>query len=59
MVFKLCAAALWGAAKNPKGAGFFFREYEIFKSFYRNLADFSIYQKLANIQHKFLKSFTF
>jgi hypothetical protein len=42
VVFKLCAAALWGAIRNSKGAGNFFRQYKIFKSFYRNLADFSI-----------------
>jgi hypothetical protein len=41
VVFKLCAAALWGAAK-------IFRQYEIIKTFYRNLADFSIKCCLMN-----------
>jgi hypothetical protein len=42
VVFKLCAAALWGAVRNSKGAANFFRQYEILQFFYRNLADFSI-----------------
>ncbi len=37
MVFKLCAAALWGAVRNLKGAANFFRQDEILQFFYRNL----------------------
>ncbi len=37
MVFKLCAAALWGAVRNLKGAANFFRQDEILQLFYRNL----------------------
>jgi hypothetical protein len=37
VVFKLCAAALWGAVRNLKGAANFFREDEILQFFYRNL----------------------
>ncbi len=42
VVFKLCAAALWGAVRNLRGAENFIRQYEIFKTFYQNLADFLI-----------------
>jgi hypothetical protein len=38
-LFKLCAAAPWGAVRNSKGAAIFD---EIFKYFYLNLANFSI-----------------
>jgi hypothetical protein len=48
VVFELCAAALWGAVRNSKGAAKFFRQYEIIKTFYRNLADFSIKSCLMN-----------
>jgi hypothetical protein len=37
VVFKLCAAALWGAVRNLKGAANFFRKDEILQFFYRNL----------------------
>ncbi len=37
MVFKLCAAALWGAVRKLKGAANFFRQDEILQFFYRNL----------------------
>jgi hypothetical protein len=37
VVFKLCAAALWGAVKNLKGAANFFRQDEILQFFNRNL----------------------
>ncbi len=37
VVFKLCAAALWGAVRNLKGAANFFRQDEILQFFYRNL----------------------
>ncbi len=37
VVFKLCAAALWGAVRNLKGAVNFFRKDEILQFFYRNL----------------------
>ncbi len=37
MVFKLCAAALWGAVRNLKGAANFFLQDEILQFFYRNL----------------------
>ncbi len=41
VVFKLCAAALWSVVRNVRGAANFFRQYEIFKFFHRNLVDFS------------------
>jgi hypothetical protein len=41
VVFKLCAAALRGAARNSKGAANFFRQLEILQFFHQNLADFS------------------
>jgi hypothetical protein len=37
VVFKLCAAALWGAVRNLKGAANFFRQDEILQFFYQNL----------------------
>jgi hypothetical protein len=37
VVFKLCAALLWGAVRNLKGAENFFRKDEILQFFYRNL----------------------
>ncbi len=37
MVFKLCAAVLWGAVRNLKGAANFFRQDEILQFFYWNL----------------------
>jgi hypothetical protein len=37
VVFKLCAAALWGAVRNLKGAANFFRQDEILQFFYRSL----------------------
>jgi structural maintenance of chromosome 1 len=33
VVFKLCAAALWGAARNSKGAAIFFPQYVVFQAF--------------------------
>jgi hypothetical protein len=37
VVFKLCAAALWGAVRNLKGAAKFFRQDETLQFFYQNL----------------------
>jgi hypothetical protein len=42
VVFKLCAAAPWGAEGNPKGAAIFFRQFKIFQSIYQNLVDFQL-----------------
>jgi hypothetical protein len=36
-IAKLCAAALWGAVRNLKGAANFFGQDEILQFFYRNL----------------------